>query len=235
MKRFVLKFLSLISAVVMTVSFAGCDQLLNDLNSKIEEIAAQIQETIDAVDYIAANLENFTNPISGEGELVEGWCGTELDAAFLQPEGSTFVKGYKEENDLADSGKGLVYANMVTLSSVEEMDAYVESLKTLGYDAYNEKITWGVYETSKLTGTRCMAVAKDGVYIQVAFFASEGAEFNAVFAIANYDMLEKATEGTTGGSESTEGDQTEGGDSVVGEPAVGDSSGEEGKGVEGEN
>lgn len=209
MKKLTLKLLSLVAAVIMLFSFTGCDEFLNDLSDAIDQIALQIQETIDAVDYIAANLDNFTNPISGEGEMTDAWSGTDIEAQFLQPEGSTFVKGYKEENDFVEGEGGLVYVNMVTLASVEEMDAYVDSLRTLGYDAYNEKLTWNVYETSKLTETRCMAIMKDGIYIQIAYMVSEDAEFNAVFAIANYDMLDKATSGETD-STTSEGSEAEG-------------------------
>lgn len=187
MKKLLLKIASILAAAAMVFSFSACDQLASDLEDLLDEVVRQLEELVEDIEYITENFENFTPPISGDGELSDEWVGEDLDAIFTQPESViNFDKGYSEENE-----HGKIRSNVAELGSMADMDAFVDVLVEAGYEQYHDSFSWAFYETLLLLddGQLCMALVKDGVYIQVAYFEGEESSFNAVFAIASYDMI----------------------------------------------
>ena len=190
MKKLGLKLLSVIAAVVMLFSFTACDQLVNEINSALE----QLQKAVDEINNLIEQFEeyNFVNILDGDGTVTEEWVGTELEEGFTQPDSVVnFVKGYYETND-----NGSVYSNAVELTSMAEADAYVQYLKGLGYDAYSDLLTWDAYNLmlAANAGKLCMALTNGENYVQVAYLEGQVEGFNAVFAIANYNLLDVAAD-----------------------------------------
>ncbi len=220
MKNLFKKLAAILAAGAMTLSFTACDQFINELNSAIEDIAVMIEQTMAGVDYIIDNFEDFKNPIEGTGTPVDEWVGTELEPLFVRPEGEAFVfdKGYWEENT-----HGKVFANLGAIASMAEVDAYIQMLRADGYDEYHEKITWGFYNGFLIANQSklCMALKKGDVYVQIAYFATEGAAVNAVFAIADYDMLAVIEDEISG-----EGDPTTPEEGAPATPEEGEEGGE---------
>ena len=194
MKKLFAKILSLVMVALMSVSFSACGDFINQLDSTLEDLINQVEELVDGVNYIIDNFEDFKNPLSGEGELSNEWLGYDLDENFVQPEYVTeFVKGYFETNE-----NGTVYTNMARISSINDLDVFVKAFMDNGYEFYNEKISESFY--TNMLGLNdeklCAAITKNGIYIQAAFFACEEGP-NAVFSIANYDMLAVSEEVAT--------------------------------------
>ncbi|MBP5308576.1 MAG: hypothetical protein J6Z34_05545 [Clostridia bacterium] len=216
----------------------GCNAIERELNSAFDKLIVKLQEAINGVNFIIDNFAQLTNPLSENGELVDEWVGTDLEELFVMPECVTeFNTGYREEND-----RGITYSNVTRVDGAEGVDAFIQTLKTNGYDAYKEDLTWSFYSymlrlnQSKL----CMALEKDGVYIVIAYFATEDEVPNAVFTISNYDTLEKPQpsendeNGEGGENGETPGENGEGGENgeTPGENGEGGENDENGEGGE---
>ncbi len=194
MKKTILKLFAVIGSVVIALSCASCDAFFEQVDSLLDKVSVKLAKVIDGLDYILDNFSDLTNPIiSEDGVLYDEWVGTELSEDFVCPETLvSFETGYVETNE-----KGTLYTNLVTLGGVEDMDAYVQYLRSLGYGEYNEGLSWTFYNTMRLMemGKLCMALTKDGVFVEVAFYENEG--YNAVFTFADYDVspaFERETE-----------------------------------------
>lgn len=187
----------------------GCNAAERELNSAFDKLIVKLQDTMKGVNFIIENFSELTNPINENGELVEGWVGDELEEVFVQPDCVTRLDtGYREENE-----KGKTFSDVAVITGAEGMDAFVQSLKAAGYDAYNDELNWNFYSTMlKVNKDKvCMALKKGEVYIVVAYFASEEDKPNAVFTISEYDTLVKdEPEETSEESSGETGEETSG-------------------------
>ena len=139
MKKLCLKVMSILASVVLLFSFTACDEVLNDINSALEQLQSAVDEMNNLIEYFEEY--NFNAVLDGDGTITEEWVGTELDEDFVQPDSVTsFAKGYYEENDF-----GRVYSNSVNVTSMQDVDAFVQYLKGKGYDEYSELISWSSY------------------------------------------------------------------------------------------
>lgn len=202
------KLICVLTAIVL-LTMASCESFLNKVLDKLEEFA-------ESVEFILDNYQSFKNPVNvnGDGETVDYWVGEALDPEFTMPEFvEKFVGGYIEENDM-----GAVYCNLTIVPSLEDMDAFVQSLRARGYDAYNEHMSWSIYNIMLLfpeEGKLCMAVEKDGVYIQIAYYSGAEGDANAVFSIATYDLLvETEDEDSSSDTDSESTDSSSGEDNT---------------------
>ena len=225
MKNSLVKIITVISAIVFVFSAASCEEFYNEigrgcnriekeLNDTMEKLVEKLKETIKSVDFIIENFAQLSNPLSENGMLAEEWVGTELDEIFVQPECVTELKtGYFEENE-----KGKTFSNVAVITDADGLDVFVQQLKENGYDTYKEELSWFFYSLMMINKNKvCIALEKDGVYIVIVYFTTEGDAPNAVFTISNYDTLAK--DGTSGDGSSGEGGEEggEGGETGSGE------------------
>lgn len=168
MKKFFSKLVCVITAVALALSMSSCDKFFNDLEKLAEELAKKINATVKGISYIMDHFDDFTNPLLGNGQITDEWVNGNLDDAFVRPDYLVnFAKGYYEEN-----GEKKSYSNLGTLSSMADMDRYVQSLKEAGFDAYHEAFSWDFYDimVRANSGKLCMALKKGDVYVQLAYF-----------------------------------------------------------------
>ena len=199
MKKLCLKILSVLASVVLLFSFTACDEVMNEINSALEQLQSAVDEMNNLMEYFEEY--NFNAVLDGDGTITEEWVGTELDAEFVQPDSVTsFAKGYYEANNL-----GRVYSNSVQVTSMQDVDAYVQYLKGIGYDEYSELISWSSYNLmlAANAGKLCMALSDGENYVQVAYLEGESEEFNAIFIIADYDLMVAGGESNDGGEVNT--------------------------------
>lgn len=252
MRRKFLKVFALIASVVMAFSMASCQELIDKLTDVADELAKKINATLTGISYIMENFENFASPLMGNGTVTDEWVNGGLDEAFVRPDSMlNLAKGYYEEN-----GEKKSYSNLGTLSCMQDMVDYVQTLKDAGFDSYHEAFSWDFYNVMVAANTNklCMALKKGDVYVQVAFFvqnstsdesseedltSAEGIAMlneeenptvgtegkneenstvvdktvNAVFTIANYDLLENKVAASSEESSEESAKQSENGNS----------------------
>lgn len=194
------KLATIILALAMAFAASSCADLDNLVDKVVDKVVEKLEEFADGVGYIIDNFDQLKNPVGEDGELYEEWMGGGLDAEFVLPETAEFIGAYGEHND-----KGEIYCNLVRLPSADDAYKAITYYKEKGYAEYNEHLTYGFLDMLYILGEGklCMAATKDGVYIEIAYFTSEEGA-NAVFTIANYDMLYPEGSGSLEGDGSSE-------------------------------